>query len=88
MDEDIRLWIDKELKQYTVILQEFNQALPKKLYVFMAFNMIGMTAFGFFTSGDITTALGRYLSIACIVDYVWMFLASKGFITEKSEDSL
>lgn len=73
MDESLKQWLNWEMRDYEQVLKGFNGRLMKKVPLWMALCIGGMTALGFGVGYDWTYVLRVHLPIgAGLAAFVWL----------------
>lgn len=67
MDEQMRTWLDWELKEFAVAMQKFNRKLTKMMYLSMAGSVVGLTVLGFLVGGDAASVFTLHFPIGCVI---------------------
>ena len=73
MDPKTRQWLDREMKDFAAVIREFHEKVNRMMYLWMAASVIGLTALGFYVSGDFHTVLTIHLPIGCgFALFIWL----------------
>lgn len=82
MDEQLKLWLDQELKEFDTAMQKFNKKLTKMMYLYMAGSVLGLTALGFLVGADIHTILTMHFPIGCAIAlFIWICFQIQNKVT-------
>lgn len=72
MDENMKLWLDWEMKDFSGVFQEFNKKLMKNVPLWMALSVIAMVGLGFLTGGAAANVFMIHFPIGCgIALIIW-----------------
>lgn len=72
MDEQMKRWLDEEMKEYADALKEFSQKQTRMVYLWMGCSVVGMVALGFAVGGDAASVFRMHFPIGCVIAlFVW-----------------
>lgn len=67
MNESLNLWLDGELREFSVVFKKFKRKLKKWVPLWMALSVVGMSALGFLVGYDFSYVLRVHFLIGCAI---------------------
>lgn len=80
MNDQLTNWLDEKMKEFEPHFREFNKGMMRKVPLWMALCIVGLTALGFIVGGDVKSVLKLHFPLGCgLAVFIWLcfFIQSK-----------